>query len=182
MKRFLLFGCGGALLLAALVIGVFWALGSGTPREHVVTRSQVFNAKPEAIWALLANPPKFPDWRSSVTSAEFLAPRNGLRCVRESSTGGELVYVYEVFEPPTRLVSRIVDRNDFGGTWTTVLEPVEGGTRVTITEDGFIDNPALRYLMNEFVGLDVTIELLFEDLEHAVGELDILPQEPMSGS
>ena len=161
----------------ALVVGVFWFLGNGTPREHVVTQSQVFEAEPEAIWALLANPASFPDWRSSVTSAEFLPLRNGLRCVRESSSGGELVYVFEVFDPPTRLTSRIVDRTDFGGTWTTVLEPVEGGTRVTVTEAGFIDNPALRYLMNEFVGLDVTIQLLFEDLEQAVRMLSESSQD-----
>jgi uncharacterized protein YndB with AHSA1/START domain len=178
VKKFLLFGCGGALLFAALIVGVLWSLGASTPREHVVTQSMVFEASPETIWGLLARPETFVDWRRDVTHAEYVAPRDGLRCIRESSVGGDLVYVYEVFDPPKRLVSRIVDRDDFGGSWTTMLEAVEGGTRVTITEDGFIDNPALRYLMIKFFGLEVTIEIFFEDLEMAVRELNAISTTP----
>ena len=54
-------------------------------------------------------------------------------------------------EQPTRLVTRIADETlPFGGTWTWTLSPDPGGTRVTITERGYVTNPIFRF-MSRFV-------------------------------
>ena len=57
------------------------------------------------------------------------------------------------------LVTRIVDDGlPFGGTWTYQLEPVEEGTRLTITEDGFVRDPFFRFMSRYVFGHEKTVE------------------------
>jgi hypothetical protein len=60
-------------------------------------------------------------------------------------------------------VTRIADeRLPFGGTWTWELEPNDGGTRLSITADGFV-RPALFRVMARFVfGYHATMNAYLE--------------------
>jgi hypothetical protein len=74
------------------------------------------------------------------------------------------------FEPPRRLVTRIANTDlPFGGQWTYELTPDGGGTRVRITEDGEIHNPAFRYMSRVF-GQWATVEAYLRALGTKMGE------------
>ena len=50
-------------------------------------------------------------------------------------------------QPPRKQVLKIVDDGQpFGGTWTWQLEPNGSGTRLAITEAGFVKNPMFRFM------------------------------------
>ncbi|HZD05714.1 MAG TPA: hypothetical protein VE173_12380, partial [Longimicrobiales bacterium] len=57
----------------------------------------------------------------------------------------------------------------FGGTWTYVLEPDAGGTRVTLTEDGEIYNPFFRFMARFVFGYDGTMRSYLDGLEARMG-------------
>ena len=50
-------------------------------------------------------------------------------------------------------VRRIVgDDLPFGGDWTFEIEPAAAGSKVTITETGYVDNPIFRFVSVVFIG------------------------------
>ena len=53
-----------------------------------------------------------------------------------------------VSTPPTKFVTLIDSPPGaaFGGSWTYEIQPVPEGSRVTITEDGWVANPIFRFL------------------------------------
>ena len=57
----------------------------------------------------------------------------------EQSSMGEVPFEVVSQDPPRRQVVRVIDDDQpFGGTWTWELAPNGSGTRVTLTEDGFV--------------------------------------------
>ncbi len=69
-------------------------------------------------------------------------------------------------EPPRRLVTRITDKTlPFGGAWTFTLQPVDGGTKLTITENGEVYNPLFRVMSRFVFGHTATIDRYLGDLQ-----------------
>ena len=58
----------------------------------------------------------------------------------------------------------------FGGTWTFAIEPTGQGSRVSITEAGFIDNLLFRFLAHRFMDLRASQQTYLRDLGHRFGE------------
>ncbi|HUD13497.1 MAG TPA: hypothetical protein VMQ56_07565, partial [Terracidiphilus sp.] len=58
----------------------------------------------------------------------------------------------------------------YGGSWSFVLEPANGGTRLTITEDGEVYNPVFRFVSRFVMGQTATQDAYLRALEKAVGE------------
>lgn len=82
----------------------------------------------------------------------------------------ELELEVEILEPPHRMRTRILDDDiPFGGTWTWELASENGGCRVRITEEGFIDAPSFRYFARAR-GHAETIERYLEALALRLGE------------
>ena len=55
--------------------------------------------------------------------------------------------------PLWRRVTRIADRNlPFGGTWMVEIVPADGGSKVTITENGEVYNPFFRFASHSSSG------------------------------
>lgn len=76
----------------------------------------------------------------------------------------------EIFDPPRRMCTRVLDDDiPFGGTWTWELSPEEGGCRVRITEEGFVESAVLRYLARA-AGHGVTMEEHLKALGQRLGE------------
>jgi hypothetical protein len=85
--------------------------------------------------------------------------------VQEESGSDTLPLRVEEFEPPLRLRMRIDDRSlPFGGTWTYTLRPVEGGTELTLVEDGEVYNPVFRFMSRFVFGHHATIDRYLADL------------------
>jgi len=138
----------GALLAVVVLVML---VGAFMPREH-----------------LASSPPWWPD----VTSSER-TPQSGEgeRWIQKTKTG-EMPIVVVREEPPRLLTARIDVPDDaaFGGTWTYQIEPVNGGTRVTVTEDGFINNLLFRFMANTVFSLHGTMDSYLRALGRRFGE------------
>jgi hypothetical protein len=85
---------------------------------------------------------------------------------REAGKQGSILYRVEALEPPSRLVTRIADPAlPFGGTWTFELMPKDGGTALTITEDGEVYNPIFRFMSKVFFSQTATMEAYLTSLK-----------------
>jgi len=146
--RWLLFGVAG---LAAL-IGLMALLGSMLPRAHKASRTLRVKRPPQDVWA-------------AVTAA----------------TGASSVPV-DVLEsnPPYRQVTRVKETEKmFGGTWTIAIatDPTssgQGGTTLTITEDGWVGNPIFRFMAKYIFGHHATIDGILKQVAKTLNEEPVL--------
>lgn len=172
------------LVLAAIVIGIPWLWGTTLPVEHTASVSRELPAEPNLVWAQIADPAKSAGWPGrGVTRVEIeTTDAQGPLSWREFYTdGSDLGFRRTDLQPPRRLVSEIADTGiPFGGTWTFELEPVAGGTRLTITEDGRIYNAYFRFVARYLMGHDTTARIYLDALEaHLAGPET--PPEPEGG-
>ncbi|HEU4748968.1 MAG TPA: SRPBCC family protein [Gemmatimonadaceae bacterium] len=164
--------------IALIVLGAFAALvivvvaaGMALPVEHRAVREARYERPSAEIFALIADPKKFPSWRSSVESVEILPDSNGRRRYREVGSDGAILYEVEESVPNERLVTRIADRSlPFGGRWTFELIPSGGSTIVRITEDGEVYNPVFRFLSRFVIGHTRGLDTYLRDLARQLGE------------
>lgn len=164
--------------LAGLV-AVMALIGLALPRAHVAARRAVIAAPPEAVWAALTDLDAQPRWRRGLQQLERL----GERRFRERSRQGAITFEVTEERPPELWITRIADdKLPFGGRWIYELAPEGAGTRLTITEDGFIKNPVFRFLAATVYSTASTLEAFLRDLgAHLGGAAPVVePAEPSS--
>jgi uncharacterized protein YndB with AHSA1/START domain len=155
----LVVGALGALLLALV------AFGYALPVAHVASRDAVLPAPPERVFAVLTDVEAFPTWRSDVQAVEVIARLPRVQW-RERGSDGTIAFEVQENDPPRRLVTRISDRTlPFGGAWTFTLQPADGGTKVTIRENGEVYNPLFRVMSRFVFGHTATIDRYLSDLQ-----------------
>ena len=165
MIRWLLYGAGTLLFLIAVVVGV----GLLLPVSHQASRSVRISRPPAEVFALIADFERHPEWRTDVRRVTVEGTGVGAK-VREESGGDTLRLRVEAWEPPGRLRMRIDDPAlPFGGTWTYTLRPVDGGTELTVVEDGEVYNPVFRFMSRFVLGHDATIARYLADLKQRLG-------------
>lgn len=158
------------VLVLVVLIVVLVVVGLFLPRNHVASRSAVFDAPPERIWAALTDTAKAPEWRTGLKSVDALPPLDGKRRYREITGFGPITYVVEEERAPERLVGRIADEGlGYGGSWTWELAREGSRTRVTITERGFVTNPVFRVLARFVFGYGKTMDVYLRDLGRRLG-------------
>jgi hypothetical protein len=151
--------------LVGLVV-VMAAIGLALPRDHVAARAAVLARSPEDVWRVISNIDDYPRWRHGVKAIERLSQSE----FRERSSNG--VIRYEVVEDRPREVriTRIADpKLPFGGRWIFELAGEGTGTRLTITEDGFVKNPVFRFLSRTVFSTTATLERFLTDLGRHLG-------------
>ena len=157
-----------AAVLAAIVL-VLLAVGWILPVGHAATRQASFRVPAGSIWNVISEPQDYPAWRRDVLQVERLPDRDGRRAWIEVGSNGRIAYEVERSEPPRTLVVRIADRNlPFGGTWTYEISPADGGSTLTITENGEIYNPIFRVLARYVFGYESTMVDYLESLRRKV--------------
>ena len=153
--------------LVALVI----LTGALLPRTHVAARTVTLRQPPESLWLAFTDYAAMPRWRPGVTAVEELPPRSGRHVWREHVGGDVITFETSDAEAPHHLVETIADSGlGYGGSWTVDIAPVAGGSRVTITENGTIDNPAFRFVARYVFGLTTTLDNTLEALGRRFGE------------
>jgi hypothetical protein len=125
------------------VVGVVALIGFLLPVNHQASRSAEFNKPPDAVWALIADPNSYRGWWK----------------------GADVKTAVVESVPPSKLVTKIVDETQFGGTWTFEITPTTSGSRLTITERGEIYNVIFRALAKYVIGYTGTMESFLEALK-----------------
>jgi uncharacterized protein YndB with AHSA1/START domain len=154
------------LLLVAIVV-----VGAMLPQSHTVRMEAHYAASATAVWDVITDYRKYPEWRGDVRAVEALAPHDGLPAWRERTTNGDIRYETVEAQPPRRLVTRIADpKLPFGGTWTYQLTPDPTGCTLTITENGEVYNPLFRFISRYVMGQTTTMDRYLRALGRKFGE------------
>lgn len=152
------------LYIAGALVGlvvVMALIGLALPRGHVASRSVTVARSREEVWRALVDLDAQPRWRRGLRRLERLG---GTR-FREVTSQGTILYEIVEELPPARRVTRIADDTlPYGGRWIYELEPAGDGTKLTITEDGFVKNPVFRFLSKTVFSPTATIEKFLADL------------------
>jgi hypothetical protein len=155
MKWALIIGGAIAALIAIVVV-----IGALLPRDHIASVAATIAAPPNAVWSALVQPEGFPTWRGDVRRVEMLTSTANGPSWREFTRNGALTMGIERSEPPHRLLTRILDENlPYGGGWEFNIEPDgANGSRVTITERGWVSNPLFRFVSRFVMGQTSSME------------------------
>jgi hypothetical protein len=160
------------LLMLGSCVGM-WAYGKSVPEAHTASGSEIIKADIDDVFAMQADVQKHPEWHNVVAevqdykededgTATWLAVwkdgNNRFRMKRTAQVENQLIRV------------EIADEAEFfSGSWTFNFEEVEGGTKVTITEDGRIPNAFFRGMYTLTSEPDQTLK---EHLKHWKAEAE----------
>ncbi len=151
---------GGAIGLIVVAGLVFYLVGRSLPEKHTSRFSITLPVPPATVWAVITDYPKMPDWWPAVKAIRLeTRPDGEVWTWNQDSRGREIAFRTIGEKAPQHLVREIVGDNlPFGGTWTFDLAPEASGTKLTLTEDGFIKPPLFRFIGTYFIGLDKTMK------------------------
>ena len=96
----------GGLVVLVAIVAI---VGSMLPRNHVASRTLRVRRPPQDVWTAITQAMSASDVPVDIVESD----------------------------PPRTLVSKVKETEKmFGGTWTVAIAPVDGGSTLTITEDG----------------------------------------------
>lgn len=154
-----------------LVLGGAYLYGRRLPREHIVTSSIVLVAPGDTVFRLMRNIEASPTWWSDVKSVERIAgaPRESWR--EDMGAAGSVEIEVTNVTPGRSMEITILNAEEqgWGGTWYYEVVDTPSGTEVTITEEGFVDSPIFRTLM-QLRGKYRTIDSYLSSLGAHFGE------------
>ncbi len=160
----------GLVSVVVGLVGVVILVGLALPRAHVASGSAVVSASEAEVWEAITGFEKMSEWRSGITRVERGEDQGGKAVWIEYSKTGPMAMAVEELVEGERLVTRIADdRLPFGGTWTFEIASGNGGTRVRITENGFVKNPIFRFVSRFVMGHHATLERYLKDLGREFG-------------
>ena len=137
----------GGLVVLIAVVAI---VGSMLPRNHVASRTLKVRRPPQDAW-------------TAITQA--------------MSTSDVPVDILES-DPPRKLVSKVKDvEKMFGGTWTVAIAPVDGGSTLTITEDGWVGNPIFRFVSRFVMGHHASMDGILRQVAKSLNEEAVLSGE-----
>jgi len=165
--KWVFIGVGGLLGIGILLYGI----GLLLPQAHVASSSVLIRQPIDSVWRVVRTFDEYDAWWPEVSSVERLPDRNGQEVWTLRQPTGELPMQVIESTAAERLVTRIADDNlPFGGTWTYELREQDGGTLVTVTEDGEIYNPFFRVMSKLIFGYHRTQESYLSALAQKFGE------------
>jgi uncharacterized protein YndB with AHSA1/START domain len=148
----------GLVVLLVAAAAVFYVAGSRLPREHRSIVVATLRANRTTVWAALTDYAAIPQWWPAVKSVRLEKSPDGTEVTWNLDAHNKSVPFRTVESRPNEKLVRAIasDKLPFGGTWTYDLADADGGTRLTLTEDGVINPPIFRAIANWFYGLDTT--------------------------
>jgi uncharacterized protein YndB with AHSA1/START domain len=144
-----------------VLVAVLFVIAVLIPRHHVASVSRLIHGSPASVYAVIRNAAAAPQWRKEVQRVEVIDATH----FREHAKYGTVTYEIVEDKPADRYVTRITDQNlGYGGSWTYEFAPENGGTRVTITENGEVSNLLFRLLSRFVFGYEGNIKKVLEQL------------------
>jgi len=166
---YIVLACLIGLPLLVLLIGLC------LDRDHVASVTFTLHRPPAEVFAVIADHQGAAKWRSDLQAVEVQPPVAGRARFLERGANGPIAFEVVRSEPPALHELRIADDTlAFGGGWRFELSADGSGTRVVITEDGFVKNPIFRTLSRSVFSLTATLEGYARALGRRFGE-DVEP-------
>jgi hypothetical protein len=138
-----------AVGLAALV-ALMGVAGAMLPRSHRASRTLRTRRPPADVWTAVA---------AATAASTFPADTIESR-------------------PPNRLVTKVKETEKmFGGTWTFDIAPAPDGSTLTITEDGWVANPIVRFMAKYVFGHHATMDAMLKQVATTLNETPVLTGE-----
>ena len=169
--RLLIVIVAGIIVLLVLLVAVVALIGSRLPPEHVASQSIFLRRPPEEVYAVVRDFGSAPKWRSDVKQVDVETRPDGRVYFREVGSNDTVNYELVEDVPNTRMVTRIRDTDlGYAGQWTYTFAAENGGTRLTIREDGVVSNVFFRFMSRYVFGHTATIESYLAALAKHFGE------------
>lgn len=161
----------GVIAGIALLAGVVALIGSRLPKNHSASRSVFLHQSPDQIYAVVRDFASGPAWRSDVKRIDVHTRPGEPVQFREEGKNGKVNFELAEDIPSRRMVTRILDTDlGYSGKWTYVFTAENGGTRVTITEDGEVSNVLFRFMSRYVFGHTATLDGYLNSLAKRFGE------------
>jgi uncharacterized membrane protein len=167
--RWALIAVGGVVALVAAAAGI----GVLLPRDHVASSTITLQQPADSVWRVVRDFAGMPFWWKDVTGMVRLPDAQGRERWRQESTMGPMSLEISEDRPPQRLATRILPSEhaaSYGGTWTYEVAAADGGSRVTVTEEGWVANPLLRFVARTMLGPHTTMDSYLKALARRFGE------------
>jgi uncharacterized protein YndB with AHSA1/START domain len=167
MKRVLIV-LGAVVGLVALMA----LIGAFVPREHRATSTVVLHQPADSVWNVVRDLGGIPAWWSEIEESVRQPDKDGQEVWRQKMSGWDIPLIVIESAPPRRLVTQIDPSagGAFGGTWTYELTPDSGGTKISVTEAGWIGNPIFRFLSRFVFGYYSSLDGYLKALGKRFGE------------
>ena len=161
----------GVIACIGLLAGAIALIGSKLPKGHVASRSVFLHQSPQSVYAVIRDFGSATTWRTDVKRIDVEPQAGGPLRFREEGKNGIVNYELTEDLPAERMVTRILDTNlGYSGRWTYVFAAENGGTRVTITEDGEVSNVLFRFMSRYVFGHTATLDGYLTSLAKRFGE------------
>jgi uncharacterized protein YndB with AHSA1/START domain len=167
MQWILLLVGGVIVLLLGLVVA-----GLLLPRAHVATSWIELPRPPAEVWSTIRDLGQVPTFWVDVKTSERGPDRNGHEVWTQTMKNGFAIGIEIIDDqPPHRLVTRLAPEGKapFGGSWIYEVAESGIGSRVTLTEDGWVDNPFFR-VISRIMGHHATLDSYLRALGRKLGE------------
>ena len=162
------------IVVASLVglIAVIALLGYLVPRDHRATSTVSVRQPLDSVWKVVRDIGGITSWWPAMKESTRMPDQDGREVWRQKMSGFDLPLIILESQPSARLVTKI-DASagaPFGGTWTYELTPDSGGTRISVTEAGWISNPVFRFLSRFVFGYYGSLDGYLKALGKRFGE------------
>ena len=161
------------LLIVVLVLaGGVWLYGRSIPREHVASSTVTLVASSDTVWKLIRNFSSQPEWWSEMKGVTRITGRPRESWEEDMGPTGTIQVEVTSEVAGRQLVVTILNekQQDWGGVWTYDVMTTGAGTEVTITEEGWVEQPFFR-VVSKFMGRHRTIDSLLRALSDNFGEV-----------
>ena len=166
--KWVLIVIGGLAALVALMA----LIGAFVSRDHRATSTISLRQAPDSVWTVVRDIGGAPAWFSAMEKSERLPDRDGHEVWHQKMSGFDVPIIVLESALPGRLVTQIdpAAGGAFGGMWTYELVPDSAGTRISVTEAGWISNPVFRFMSRFLFGYYGSLDKYLRALGTRFGE------------
>jgi hypothetical protein len=169
--RTLIYIVVAVVVVVVLLVGLMALIGSRLPKNHIASRSIFLRKSPPDVYAVIRDFESMPKWRADVKQVAVEGAPGGPVYFREVAKHGTVNYELIDDVPAQRMITRIRDTDlGYAGQWIYILAPENGGTRLTITENGEVSNVLFRFMSRYVFGQTSTIDSYLTSLANHFGE------------
>jgi len=167
MKWVLIVGGGVVGLIALMAL-----IGAFVARDHRATSAISLRQSPDSVWKVVRDLGGITAWFPAMQQSERLPDRDGHEVWHQKMSGFDVPIIVLESSPPRKLVTQIdpTAGGAFGGTWTYEVAPDSAGTRISVTEAGWISNPVFRFMSRFLFGYYGSLDKYLRALGTRFGE------------